>query len=255
MGFEAILFGVLFFALLLASIWLVSRAVEWLPLYYAHEEALWRAHIQAKSLEADTLPGQVSDLSEQSMSAPQFFGVPRCGVMTCLSVVGVLSVAVWVCLTQASIEGALVWFTFGCGLIVLGLVDYQTRLLPDMLTLPLLWLGLLIQLWPTTSTVGLEMAVIGAVAGYLPLWLLAKLYWLVRKRDGLGMGDLKLLAAMGAWSGPWLLPHVLLGASLLAILAVLCCRLLTSRRIGMQEALPFGPSIILAYGLLAVVGS
>ncbi len=237
------------------TIWLVCRAVEWLPKHYAHEDALWLAHMRAKSIQCDGLPVQIEELSGQEPAAPPFVGLPRPGAMTLIAVVSVVTVAIWACLNQMSPESIVAWFVFGCGLVILALVDYQTRLLPDILTLPLIWLGLLIQLWPATRTVGLEMAVIGAVAGYLPLWLLAHFYWLVRKRDGLGMGDLKLLAAMGAWSGPWVLPYVLLGASLLAILGVICCRLLASRRIGMQEELPFGPSIILAYGLVLLASA
>ena len=142
------------------------------------------------------------------------------------------------------------WFLYACGLILLALVDQQTKLLPDVLTIPLLWLGLLMQIFPETASFGLELAVIGAVLGYVPLWLLAQAYRLIRGRDGLGMGDLKLLAAMGAWSGPWVLPQVIFGAALLAILGFLLERLLRRRCGGLQEERPFGPWLILAYGLI-----
>ena len=146
------------------------------------------------------------------------------------------------------------WFLFGCVLVTLALVDYQTKLLPDVLTLPMIWLGLIIQLFPDTRTVGLEWALIGAVAGYLPLWLLAHGYRLLRGRDGLGMGDLKLLAAMGAWSGPLILPMVIVVASVLAIGVFLLAWCIQRRRGGLQEERPFGPWIVLAYGIVLVFG-
>ena len=135
----------------------------------------------------------------------------------------------------------------GAVLVLLALVDFQIRLLPDVLTLPLIWAGLLLQLIPSTTTVGLEMAVVGAVLGYLPLWLLAHAYRLIRGREGLGMGDLKLLAAMGAWSGPWVLPQVVLLGALLAIAAFVLRYLTHKQSASLHEERPFGPWLILAY--------
>lgn len=234
---------------ILAASWIVARLVVWYPQWLRFEESRWRKELLLEH-------GAGSGMEPSNISVPQFFiGLPVSGKDVLVSVVLVIATGAWALWQyQHTILSAL-WMLNAWVLITLAFVDYRTRLLPDLLTLPLLWLGLLIQLWPATRTVGLEMAVIGAVAGYLPLWLLAHFYRLVRKRDGLGMGDLKLLAAMGAWSGPWVLPYVLLGASLLAILGVICCRLLASRRIGMQEELPFGPSIILAYGLVLLASA
>ena len=96
-------------------------------------------------------------------------------------------------------------------LLVLAVIDCHTALLPDVLTLPLLWLGLLFSL--QRGVVPLEEAVVGAVSGYLCLW---GLYWLFRfatGREGLGYGDFKLAAALGAWVGWQVLPSVLLFAS------------------------------------------
>lgn len=222
----------------------VSRLVVWYPQWLRFEEAFWR---KASLLEygADPLP-ELPKVPEPLA----FISLPVLSKDVLLSVSLVVVTGIWALWQYQYTLLSALWMLNAWVLIVLAFIDYRTRLLPDMLTLPLLWLGLLIQLWPTTRTVGLELAVIGAVAGYLPLWLLAHLYRLIRHRDGLGMGDLKLLAAMGAWSGPWLLPYVLLVAALLAILGVLFTRVLAQRKIGMQEELPFGPSIILAYGLV-----
>ena len=119
--------------------------------------------------------------------------------------------------------------------------------------MPLLWLGFLIQLFPETASFGLETAVMGAVLGYLPLWLLAQAYRLIRGRDGLGMGDLKLLAAMGAWSGPSVLPPVIFAAAFFAIVWLMLQRLFRRQGGHRHEEHPFGPWLILAYLLIVLL--
>jgi leader peptidase (prepilin peptidase)/N-methyltransferase len=229
---------------IIAGGWCVSRLIVWYPEWLRFEEAHWR---KAVLLEQAVDPS----LTMPTALAPEpFVRIPSLSKKSLVAVTLVTTIALWVLWQYPETVVAMLWMINGWTLIALALIDYQTRLLPDMMTLPLLWLGLLIQLWPETSTVGLEMAVIGAVAGYLPLWLLAHVYRLIRQREGLGMGDLKLLAAMGAWSGPWLLPYVMLVAAILAITGVLVCRFLARRKIGIQEEFPFGPAMILAYGIM-----
>ncbi|HBZ15531.1 MAG TPA: prepilin peptidase [Pantoea sp.] len=128
-------------------------------------------------------------------------------------------------------------------LLVLAWIDIEHFLLPDVITLPLLWAGLLFK------TMGwlagpLNEAVIGAVAGYLSLWLLAKIHQRLRGFEALGMGDAKLLAAMGAWLGWPLLPSVLLFASSGAILCVLISRMAWQREV--NHVIAFGPWIALS---------
>src|SRR3546814_10713534 len=100
-------------------------------------------------------------------------------------------------------------------LLVLAIVDAKTALLPDALTLPLLWLGLAAA-W-LGGPVSLHAAVAGAMSGYLFLWLLSWVFRLVRRCDGMGYGDFKLFAALGAWVGADPLPSVLLVACLSGI--------------------------------------
>ncbi|UJR55223.1 prepilin peptidase [Dickeya zeae] len=122
-------------------------------------------------------------------------------------------------------------------LLTLAVIDARTQLLPDVMTLPLLWCGLLFNLADTF--VPLEQAVIGAMAGYLSLWLI---YWgfrLLSGREALGYGDFKLLAALGAWLGWQALPNLVLIASLTGLVATLLWRRI--RRINMQQPLAFGP--------------
>jgi leader peptidase (prepilin peptidase)/N-methyltransferase len=132
-------------------------------------------------------------------------------------------------------------------LLLLAFIDFRTRLLPDALTLPLLWMGLA---WAWTGAgPGLHNAVAGAVAGYGGLWLL---FWSIKActgRDGIGYGDLKLLAALGAWLGWRPLVWVLLGACLVGILFAMW-RQRSWRPAG---AYPFGPFLAAGgtLGLLA----
>lgn len=130
---------------------------------------------------------------------------------------------------------AVIWF-----LLALSLIDISTYLLPDTLTLPLLWLGLLAH--SVGGTLPLQDALYGAVAGYLALWLL---YWgfkLTTGREGMGYGDFKLLAALGAWLGWQVLPMLCLLAALVGIAAALARRLLQDK----TGILPFGPCLALA---------
>ena len=219
------------------------RLNEWLPQYMTQQEE----ELVAQIIETHAISSGEYGPQPLLAKALNFWQWPACTIVN-------LCCAVWVLLlvqvgfsTYTAILQALLWSFWGAGLIVLAIVDARTKLLPDALTLPLLWLGILIQLFPETRTVGLEMSVIGAVAGYLPLWLLAQAYRLIRGRDGLGMGDLKLLAAMGAWSGPFLLPQVLLLAALLAIAVYVIERVLRRSADGFHDERPFGPSIVAAY--------
>ncbi|RLM05136.1 prepilin peptidase [Gibbsiella quercinecans] len=126
-------------------------------------------------------------------------------------------------------------------LLALAAIDVRTWLLPDALTLPLLWLGLGFNLCDTF--VPLAQAVAGAMAGYLLLWCLLWGFKLLRGQDGLGYGDLKLLAALGAWLGWQALPHLLLVAAGGGVLATLIQRGIT--RQPAAQALVLGPWLAL----------
>jgi leader peptidase (prepilin peptidase)/N-methyltransferase len=127
--------------------------------------------------------------------------------------------------------------TFGLMLLTMTMIDLDTQLLPDDLTLSLLWLGLMVNL--DTMFVPLREAVIGAMAGYLFLWAVNGLYKLVRGHDGMGMGDFKLLAALGAWFGWTMLPTIILLSSVVG--SVVGIGLIFARRLGWTKPIPFGP--------------
>ena len=131
-------------------------------------------------------------------------------------------------------------------LIALTFIDYDTQLLPDSITLPLLWLGLLFNLFGVYTD--LQSAVIGAMAGYLSLW---SVYWgfkLITGKEGMGYGDFKLLAALGAWLGWEILPLTILLSSLVG--AVFGITLIVLTRRGRNVPIPFGPYLATA-GLIA----
>ncbi|MGG4624892.1 prepilin peptidase [Serratia odorifera] len=133
-------------------------------------------------------------------------------------------------------------WALGWLLLALALIDYDHQLLPDCLTLPLLWLGLLFQL--SGGTVMLADAVIGAMTGYLSLWLLYWAFRLLTGRETLGYGDFKLLAALDAWLGWASLPTLLLLAATAGIVVTLAARL--SHRRPLDAPLPFGPLLALS---------
>ncbi|WP_172204034.1 A24 family peptidase [Niveibacterium sp. COAC-50] len=126
---------------------------------------------------------------------------------------------------------------FGWAMIALTFIDLDTQLLPDSITLPLLWLGLLLNVGGTY--VPLDVAVIGAAAGYLALWSVYWLFKLATGKEGMGYGDFKLLAAIGAFVGWQQLPLVILASS--AIGAVVGIALIVFARHGRSTPIPFGP--------------
>lgn len=131
-------------------------------------------------------------------------------------------------------------FTFS--LITLTFIDLDTQLLPDDITLPLLWLGLIFNL--NAGFVDLKSAVIGAIAGYLILWSVYWLFKIVTGKEGMGYGDFKLLAAIGAWFGWQLIPAVILLSSVLG--AVIGIGMIITRGKTGNTAIPFGPFLALA---------
>ena len=122
-------------------------------------------------------------------------------------------------------------------LIALAFIDIDTQLLPDDITLPLLWAGLLLNL--SGAFVPLPDAVIGAMAGYLLLWSIYWLFKLLTGKEGMGYGDFKLLAALGAWFGWQAIPAIILLASVVGALVGIA--LMVFARHGRDIPIPFGP--------------
>jgi len=138
-------------------------------------------------------------------------------------------------------------WVFVFALITLTFIDFDTQLLPDDITLPLLWLGLLVNF--NGGFTDLKSAVIGAMAGYLVLWSVFWLFKLIRGKEGMGYGDFKLLAAIGAWFGWQLLPAVILLSSTFGAIIGIALIILTKRE--KDVPIPFGP--FLAIGGIAAL--
>ena len=138
---------------------------------------------------------------------------------------------------QAAGALCLIW-----ALIALSAIDFDTQLLPDSITLPLLWLGLLLNINSTYTD--LPSAVIGASAGYLALWSVFWLFKLATGKDGMGYGDFKLLAALGAWMGWQMLPVIILLSSVVG--AFVGIVLIVATRRGKNIPIPFGPYLAAA---------
>ncbi|MFJ5335500.1 prepilin peptidase [Pectobacterium sp. CHL-2024] len=141
--------------------------------------------------------------------------------------------------------GALILLSF---LLVLTVIDIKTLLLPDVLTLSLLWIGLLFNL--SETFVPLSDAVVGAMAGYLSLWLLYWVFKYVTGKEALGYGDFKLLAALGAWLGWQALPNLVLVAALSGLVVTLVWRGL--RKEDTAKPLAFGPWLAMG-GVFGVI--
>lgn len=131
---------------------------------------------------------------------------------------------------------------FGSLLLPLAVIDFRHQILPDVLTLSLLWCGLFWQWLVQPDFLG--DAVLGAIGGYLALWLLYWGMWFMTRREGLGYGDFKLLAALGAWLGWQKLPEILLLASTATLIVTLVCS--KKRENGWSQPQPFGPGLCAA---------
>ena len=137
------------------------------------------------------------------------------------------------------------------GLVCLTLIDLDHMLLPDQITLPLLWLGLLVNI--NGAIVPLSSAVIGAVVGYMSLFSVFWLFKLITGKDGMGYGDFKLYAVFGAWIGWQLLPVLILMASLVG--AIVGISMMAFKNHQREQAIPFGPYLAVAGWITLIWGN
>jgi leader peptidase (prepilin peptidase)/N-methyltransferase len=163
---------------------------------------------------------------------------PRYPLVEALSAVLSLVVVAQLGLTWASLAAlGMTW-----ALIALTLIDLDDQLLPDVITLPLVWAGLLLSLDGVFTDPA--SAILGAVAGYLALWSVFQVFRLLTGKEGMGHGDFKLLAALGAWMGWQLLPQILLLSTLVG--ALIGIGMVLARRHDRRQPIPFGPYLAAA---------
>jgi leader peptidase (prepilin peptidase)/N-methyltransferase len=151
-------------------------------------------------------------------------------------------VSVFMVYTFGANWAGLAALVLGWALIALIMIDLDTFLLPDDITLPLLWLGLIANSFELFTT--LSSALWGAVAGYIVLWSVYKLFKLITGKEGMGYGDFKLLAALGAWMGWQMLPQIILLSSLVG--AVIGVGMILLRGHNKNIPIPFGPYLAIA---------
>jgi leader peptidase (prepilin peptidase)/N-methyltransferase len=144
---------------------------------------------------------------------------------------------------------SLAWCGFSAAIVALALIDWDTTFLPDDITLPLVWAGLIVAAlrW---NTIKLDQAVWGAIAGYVSLWLIYKAFKLLTGKEGMGYGDFKLFAALGAWFGWQALVPMILMASVIGAIVGIALKVSGGLREG--GAMPFGPFLAGA-GLTAMI--
>jgi leader peptidase (prepilin peptidase) / N-methyltransferase len=142
------------------------------------------------------------------------------------------------------------WCTFSAVLVTLTLIDWDTTLLPDDITLPLLWGGLIFAALQWNQGVSLVSALWGAVAGYVSLWLVYWAFKLVTGKEGMGYGDFKLFAALGAWFGWQALVPIILMASVIGSVVGIAMKFSSGLREG--GYVPFGPFLALG-GITAMI--
>lgn len=143
--------------------------------------------------------------------------------------------------------GALV---LGTGLLILSFIDLDHRILPDRLTLFLLWFGLLLSVFDVF--VDSHSSILGAFFGYALLWMIHTLFRLLAKKEGMGRGDFKLLAALGAWMGASQIPLIILISSVAGSIVGIGLILLGRRR--REDPIPFGPFLALAGWIALLAG-
>ena len=146
---------------------------------------------------------------------------------------------------------ALAGLFFTWALIALTMIDFDTQLLPDSITLPFLWIGLGLSLW--NVFIDSQTAIIGALAGYLSLWSVYWLFKLLTGKEGMGYGDFKLLAMLGAWMGWKMLPVIILLSSLVG--AIVGISLILFRGRDRTIPIPFGPYLAAAGWIALLWGS
>ena len=135
-------------------------------------------------------------------------------------------------------------------LVALAGIDADTQLLPDNMTLPLLWAGILLNFWSVHTD--LASSVIGAIVGYLALWSVYHVFRLLTGKEGMGYGDFKLLAALGAWMGWQMLPLIILFSSVVGALFGLA--LMGTGKLKRDKPMPFGPFIAAAGWIVLIWG-
>jgi leader peptidase (prepilin peptidase)/N-methyltransferase len=151
-----------------------------------------------------------------------------------------------------SLVNAFIWCVFSSALLALALIDWDSMVLPDAITLPLLWFGLIAAALHFNPLVQLPDAMWGAVLGYMSLWAFFHLHKLITGKEGMGYGDFKLLACSGVWFGWTAVLPIIFMSSIIGITLTIAMKFPNSLR--KDGAVPFGPSLVIASFLTMIFG-
>ncbi|NWC90013.1 prepilin peptidase [Pseudomonas reactans] len=215
----------------------INKVVAWLPLYLFGQ---WVR--EARDILECPLDHPPVTTPRVHHSTPRRLLVAMCSGL--LSVVALYHF-------EPSPEGV-AFMVLTWSLIAVSLIDADHQLIPDLIVIPLIWIGLIVNSFGFYATHSSALA--GAVGGYLSLWFVAKFFQVVAGRDGIGHGDFKLLSVIGAWGGWHILPFTVFLAALLGVLVYVLNRCLNVGPVSRSEMVPFGPYISAA-GWVAVVYS
>jgi leader peptidase (prepilin peptidase)/N-methyltransferase len=217
-------------ALGFVGVWLAL----WLPMAIEQEEAAWVAKAQG------TTPAASQTVTVQRIYQALVASKLQMTVFVAITMLACL----WIVHSAGWTPKSGVLILLAAALVSLALADWRTQLLPDAITQPMLWLGLIIQLHPATRITGIDQAVLGAVIGYLLPWSIGVVKLLMGREGTVGGGDLKLVAVLGAWFGPIPALLSLCFGSLLVVLVYGALLVMGKRRA--SEPLPFGPWLVAA---------
>lgn len=265
----ATLFGLLIGSFLNVVIYRVPKMME---AGWAHEHAAYQANLKGETYEPDSstrfnLLHPASRCQQCGHAIRWYENIPviswlmlRGQCSSCKTPISiryplvemVTAALAWYCAHRYGISWAgLAWFGFAAALVCLTLIDWDTTYLPDNLTLPLLWTGLLAA---TSGWTGISLgnAVWGAAIGYFSLWSIYWLFKIVTGKEGMGFGDFKLFGALGAWFGATaLIPIILLASVIGAIIGIM---LKINSRLREGGYVPFGPFLALGGGAAWFIG-
>ena len=209
---------------------LVGRLCAWV--------ACWLPALREHQWQCDAREMLGLDLHKHS--APQLPRASRAEIW--IVQIGCAGLSLMVTLHFGPTRQALFALPFTWGLLTLSLIDRQHHLLPDVLVMPGLWVGLVLNSFGVFTT--LQEALWGCVIGYLAFWTVYQLVKLITGKESIGSGDFKLLALIGAWSGWQVIPCIVAGSLMIAVILAVYLRLVEDR--AKSENMPFGPSLSLA---------
>lgn len=218
-----------------------GKVISWLSRKIPHEmEISWYKDLQESIKENSEMASFDHEKSMPRSSFPEFAFLS----FFCSILCGFVAL-----LIPGNIEKISYFSIFLMILVLMSWIDARTYLLPDSIIYPFIWIGMIANI--NENFTNLQSSVIGAVSGYVCFWLIAKFFALIMKKDGMGNGDFKLLAGIGAWLGWMVLPWVMIFAAFVGLLTAIFRSFLIKTEKG--SPIPFGPSLAISGALIGFI--